>query len=228
MFESNYTPMITIGVLTRGKYGKRLIENIRANSDFDVISQELPETMPEFIDEPDEFVENLKLDSTVLSRDLIITYILHPDITPDIVRLAGKNGAGAVIITGGTARAGSHIELMEIAKKFDMHVEVHEICCGIDKCGNKVLDEFASYFGKPKLKITIKDGLVSNVEVIRGAPCGSTWHAANELVGTNVDDAPAKSGLLVQQYPCRAVRGMKGGIHKAAKLHKKAIENALK
>ena len=220
--------MITIGVLTRGKYGKRLIANIRKNSDFDVISQELPETMPEFIDEPIEFVEKLLLDTTVFSRDLVIAYILHPDITPELVRLAGENGAKAMIIAGGMARAGSHTELMEIAKKYNMHVEVHEICCEIDKCGNNIIDEFASCFGKPELKITTKNGLVSNVEVIRGAPCGSTWHAANGLVGTDVNEAPAKSGLIVQQYPCRAVRGIKGGIHKAAELHKKAVENAIK
>jgi len=228
MLEANYTPMITIGVLTRGKYGKRLITNIRKNSGFDVFSQEIPETLPEFIDEPEEFVKRLNLDRIVFSRDLVITYILHPDITPEIVRLAGENGAGAVIIAGGAARAGSHIELMEIARKYDMHVEVHEICCEIEKCGNNIIDEFASCFGKPELRITTKKGLVSNVEVIRGAPCGSTWHAAGGIVGADVREAPASSGLLVQQYPCRAIRGIRGGIHKAAELHKIAVENALK
>jgi hypothetical protein len=64
------------------------------------------------------------------------------------------------------------------------------------------------------------------VEVLRGAPCGSTWHIAKGLVGAGIKDAPAKAGLLVQQYPCRAVRGVKGGIHKAGELHKKAVEMA--
>lgn len=220
--------MITIGILTRGKYGKRLIENIRNNPEFDVFPQEIPEILPEFIDEPEEFVKKLSLDIKVFSSDLVIAYILHPDITPEIVRLAGENGARAVIIAGGMARAGSYPERSGIAGKYGMHVAVHEICCDIDKCGNNVIDEFASCFGKPELKITIKKGLVSSVEVIRGAPCGSTWHAANGLVGTGVHEAPAKAGLLVQRYPCRAVRGIKGGIHKAAELHKRAVENALK
>jgi len=40
----------------------------------------------------------------------------------------------------------------------------------------------------------------------------------------SIEEAPAYAGLLVQQYPCRAVRGTAGGIHKAAQLHKKAVE----
>ncbi len=133
-----------------------------------------------------------------------------------------------MIIAGGTVRAGGQSELLNLAKKYNIHVEVHEICCDIEKCGNKAVDEFASCFGKPEVKITTQNGLVSKVEVIRGAPCGSTLHMAGSLIGTDVKDAPARAGLLVQQYPCRALRGIRGGIHKAAKLHKEAVEIALK
>ncbi|MDD5474646.1 MAG: DUF166 domain-containing protein [Candidatus Methanoperedens sp.] len=219
--------MISIGVITRGKYGHRLIENIKKNSDFKVSAIEIPESLPDFIEAPSDFLANLHLDKSIFSHDLIIAYILHPDLTPEIVRLAGEQGARAVIIAGGAARAGGHQELFSLSEKYNMHIEVHEICCDIEKCGDNVVDEFASCFGRPGLKITAKKGIVSNVEVIRGAPCGSTWHMAKGLVGTSVEDAPGKAGLLVQQYPCRALRGIKGGIHKAAKLHKKAVENAL-
>ncbi len=218
--------MISISVITRGKYGHRLIENIKKNSDFKVSTIEIPEFLPDFIEAPSDFLTNLNLDKSIFSNDLIIAYILHPDLTPEIVRLAGENGARAVIIAGGAERAGGLSELRKLAEKYNMHVEVHEICCDIEQCGNNVVDEFASCFGRPKLKITTKAGLITKVEVLRGAPCGSTWHMAKGLVGTGIKDAPAKAGLLVQQYPCRAVRGVKGGIHKAGELHKKAVEMA--
>ncbi len=217
--------MITIGVITRGKYGMRLIENIK--KDFRVSSIQIPEQLPDFIESPEEFLASLNLDKSIFSNDLVIAYTLHPDLTPEIVRLAGKHSAKAVIIAGGAARAGSISELRDLSEKYNMHVEVHEICCGIDKCGNSVVDEFASCFGKPWVKITTKRGIVTDVEVIRGAPCGSTQHAAKGIVGIKAEEAPAKAGLLVQQYPCRALRGIKGGIHKAAELHKKAVEKAL-
>ncbi|VVB85261.1 Thymidylate synthase [uncultured archaeon] len=220
--------MISIGVVTRGKYGRRLIENIKTNSDFSVSSIELPESLPDFIEDPQEFIASLNPDKKVLSSDIVIAYTLHPDITPEIVRLAGESGARAVIIAGGMSGAGGREELDELSKKYDMHIEVHEICCELEKSGNDVVDDFASCFGSPAVKITTKNGVISKVEVLRGAPCGSTWHMAKGLIGSGTKDAPARAGLLVQQYPCRAVRGTRGGIHKAAELHKKAVEKALR
>jgi hypothetical protein len=220
--------MISIGVVTRGKYGRRLIKNVKSNSEFSVSSIELPESLPDFIEDPQEFIEGLNPDKTVLSSDLVIAYVLHPDLTPEIVRLAGENGASAVIIAGGMSRAGGREELDELSIKYDMHIEVHDICCEIKKCGNDVVDRFASCFASPEVKITAKNGIVSKIEVLRGAPCGSTQHMAAGLIGESVKDAPSRAGLLVQQYPCRAVRGIRGGIHKAAELHKKAVEKALR
>lgn len=220
--------MLSIGVITRGKYGLRMIENIRNNSDFKISSIELPESLPDFIDSPAEFINELNLDKNFFSKDLIITYIMHPDLTPEIVRLAGENGARAVIIAGSTAKAGGGDEVMKLSKKYDMHIEIHDICCEIGQSSNYIVNEFASNFGKPEIEVTEKNGIISKIKVIRGAPCGSTLHMAKGLEGLKIDEAPSKGGLLVQQYPCRAIRGTKGGIHKAARLHKEAVEIALK
>ncbi|MDD5617433.1 MAG: DUF166 domain-containing protein [Candidatus Methanoperedens sp.] len=220
--------MISIGVVTRGKYGRRLIENLESNSDFSVSSIELPELLPDFIEDPKEFVKCLNPDKKVFSSDLIIAYTLHPDLTPEIVRLAGENDARAVIIAGGMSRTGGRKELDELSEKYNMHIEVHEICCEIGECGDDIVDRFASCFGIPQVNITVRNGIVSKVDVKRGAPCGSTQHMAKSLIGKSIEDAPAYAGLLVQQYPCRAARGTRGGIHKAAQLHKKAVEKALR
>jgi len=220
--------MTSIGIITRGKFGRRLIENIKINSEFKVSSIELPESIPDFIEYPRDFIASLNIDKEVLSSDLIITYTLHPDLTPEIIRLAGESGARAIIIAGGMSRAGGRQELDELSGKYSMHIEVHEICCEIGKCGDDVVDWFASCFGIPEINITVINGIVSKVNVIRCAPCGSTQHMAKGLIGKSIEEAPAYAGLLVQQYPCRAVRGTAGGIHKAAQLHKKAVEKALR
>lgn len=220
--------MISIGVITRGKYGLRLVENIRKHSGFIVSSLEIPENLPDFIEAPDEFINGLNLDMSFFSNDLIITYIMHPDLTPELVRKSGECGAHAVIIAGGTANAGGKDELEKISKKFGIHIEIHEICCEIGHSTNRIIKEFSALFGRPQIKAASENGMISNVSVTRGAPCGSTWYMAKNLMGTKVKEAPAKGGLLIQQYPCRAIRGTKGGIHKAGKLHKEAIEKALK
>ncbi len=41
--------MISIGVIKRGKYGERLVQNIKKNSDFKVASIDIPESLTELI-----------------------------------------------------------------------------------------------------------------------------------------------------------------------------------
>jgi hypothetical protein len=216
-----------VGVVKRGKYGERLIETLRQHTDFEVVSAEVPEELPGFIEDPEEFVRELRLDPEIFRSDLLIMYTLHPDLTPEIVKLAGLNGVGAVIIPGGIASAGSIVELEGIARKYGIFIEVDEICCALEVCGVPPLDALAEKLGSPELEVESEDGFITDVKVLRGSPCGGTWHVAEGLVGCPVRDAPALAGLLCQQYPCRAVRGTPGGIHTSADLHKHALEKAL-
>ncbi len=216
-----------VGVIKRGKYGERLIQVIKEKTDFQVVSAEVPQYLPGFIEDPEEFVKGLNLDPKVFDADLLILYTFHPDLTPEIVKIAGEHGVKAAIIPGGIARAGSIGELEKIAEKYNIHIEVDEICCTLEKCGVPAVDEFAEKLGKPELDVKVKDGRIASINVIRGSPCGSTWHAAQGLIGKTVDEAPSMAGLFCQQYPCRAVRGTPGGIHTSGDLHKDAMERAL-
>jgi hypothetical protein len=216
-----------VGVIKRGKYGERLLETIEKRTDFQVVSAEIPQYLPGFIEDPKEFLKSLNLNPKVFETDLLILYTFHPDLTPEIVRMAGQKGVKAAIIPGGIGRAGSIGELENISEKYNIHIEVDEICCTLDKCGVDVIDRFAEKLGRPEIKVKTKDGRISSVEVLRGSPCGSTWHAAEGLVGKTIEEAPALAGLLCQQYPCRAIRGTPGGIHTSGDLHKDAMERAL-
>ena len=216
-----------VGVVKRGKYGERLIETIKARTDFEVVSVEVPQVLPGFIEDPEEFVRELNLDPKLFQSDLLILYTFHPDLTPEIVRMAGEASVKAAIIPGGIGRAGSIGELERIAEKTGIHIEVDEICCTLDECGVAVIDEFAKKLGRPELSVETKDGRISRVTVLRGSPCGATWHAAEGVLGKTVAEAASMTGLFCQQYPCRAVRGTPGGIHTSGDLHKDAMERAL-
>ncbi|WP_094227266.1 DUF166 domain-containing protein [Methanolobus psychrotolerans] len=217
--------MTTIGVITRGKYGNRLIETIVSKTEMKVAHTSVPEILPDFIDEPEEFLEGLNIDRSVFMSDIVITYSLHPDLTVAIAHFAGKSGVKALIVPGGASKA-PVVELEGIAKKYGMLIEVEDICCTLlEKPETK---ELCSYLSTPVLEIDIDEGIIGSVKVLCGAPCGSTWHMAKELVGTKVEEAPARAGLLIQQYPCRAVRGNMGGIHESGEIHKKAVKDAIK
>lgn len=216
--------MTVIGVITRGKYGHRLIETVREHSDFSVLTADLPEFVPGFIEEPDEYLESLDFDRRVFSAEIIITYSLHPDLTSAIAKLAAEAGVRSLIVPGGPSKA-SIPELKKISEVSGMDIEVDEICCSLEP--NAFNRSFADIFGLPVLKVRTKDGKIADVKVIKGAPCGSTWHMAKEIVGTSIKDAPPKAGLLIQHYPCRAARGELGGIHESGELHKQAFIKAL-
>jgi len=216
--------MTNIGVITRGKYGKRLIETILQKTDLKVISAEIPAFLPDFIDEPEDFLEGLHLNTEVFNTEILVTYSLHPDITPQIARMAGIKGVKALIVPGGASKAPVK-ELEQISQEYGIYIEVDDICCNLSS--NPAISDFTDKLSSPMLEVTINEDKVEQVKVIRGAPCGSTWHMADGLKGVSLKDAPAKAGLLIQQYPCRAVRGNKGGIHESAKLHKDAVSKAI-
>lgn len=216
--------MTVIGVITRGRYGHRLIETVKEHSDFSIVTADLPEFVPIFIEEPDEFIESINFDRRVFSAEIIITYSLHPDLTSSIAKLAAEAGVRSLIVPGGPSRA-SIPELNKISEATGMNIEVDEICCSLEP--NAFNRPFTDIFGSPILKVKTENGKISEVEVIKGAPCGSTWHMAKEIVGLPVKDAPPKAGLLIQHYPCRAARGDLGGIHESGERHKQAFIRAL-
>lgn len=219
--------MLTIGVITRGKYGKRLLETIERYTDFKAFYDAIPSVLPDFIEYPASFVDDLALKAEVFSTDLVITYSLHPDITPEIVCRAARSGVKAVIIPGGRSLAGDPHVLDEISAKYHTRILIEDICCMICSDTDPTIHEFSSKLGCPVLQIEIADNTIKKIEVIKGAPCGSTWWMAKDLLGVPVREAPSRAGLSVQHYPCRAERGTKKGIHISARLHKKAIEDAI-
>ena len=76
-------------------------------------------------------------------------------------------------------------------------------------------------------------GKLDRVKVLRGAPCGATWDAAERVVGLPAEKAAIRIGLEVQ-YFCVAdpsawdpISG-KSSVHLAGEFHKAAIKKALK
>ena len=218
--------MITVGIITRGKYGLQTIETLKKRTPFHLKVAAVPEALPLIIEDTGPVVEDLA-GGSVFDCDLLITYSLHPDLTTGIVEEASKRGVKTIIIPGGTRLCDvSRVE--QIAGENGVHLVIDEICCALESSDDPVMKELTAYIGKPDLAVTVEDGLVTSVRVLRGAPCGSTWHAAERIVGLSVNEAASRAGLYVQQYPCRAVRGRKNGIHASAMLHKEAVEKALK
>jgi hypothetical protein len=78
--------------------------------------------------------------------------------------------------------------------------------CALEETGTPVIDQFVREFqiGRPLLKAKVTDGVVRDVEVSRGSPCGSTWVTAHEVKGLRADDLDREVWRSHRGYPCTA------------------------
>ena len=78
----------------------------------------------------------------------------------------------------------------------------------------------------------IEDGKIASIRVIRGAPCGATWEAAERMVGLPATDGPRRIGLDTQFFCIADPAGWdpingRSPVHFAGKVHDKAFRLAL-
>lgn len=179
-------------IVTNGPYGDRTYDIIRKEFDCEFLELEQPDSM---------FMDDIEIPSEAMRKledaDLIISYILHPDLVIELVeKLHNKVGW---IIVGAWRGEGFKCQLEQYE-----NVNCPENMCDLEENGDSVFDEFVSKFGKPIVEIECEGNAVTEVRVLRSSPCGSTFFVADEMVGENINDLPIKAGLKLQHYPCRA------------------------
>jgi hypothetical protein len=206
-------------IVTDGPYGDRTYDIIRKEFDCEFVELEKPDSM---------FIDDIEIPSDAMRKletaDLIISYILHPDLVIELVeKLHNKVGW---IIVGAWRGEGFKSQLEQYE-----NVNCPENMCDLEENGDYIFDEFVSKFGKPIVEIECEGNSVTVVRVLRSSPCGSTFFVADEMVGEDIKDLPIKAGLKLQHYPCRApklrlfVDECKKGI--ASNFHRDAFEDAI-
>lgn len=211
--------MIKIIVVTDGPYGDRTFDTIC--EDFETVFIELDEPDSMFMDDvevPEDILTELK------SADLIISYILHPDLVLEMVEEI--HGDVGWIIVAAWRGEGLKNQLEAYG-----NVSCPDTMCELEENGDPVYDEFVSKYGKPVVEIELEGNKVKDVHVIRSAPCGSTLYVSKEIVGEDINNLPTRAGLKVQLFPCRApklrlfVDECKKGL--ASNFHSQAFQEAI-
>lgn len=221
-------------VFTQGAYGERILENLRRRAPQDWVIEDsvIPGDLPAMIEEPEGIVEGMGLGG---SWDLVLFMGESPSAFTLLPSILENLEVGAVIAPvddydwlplGLERQIGGEIEEMGVDIVFP------RTFCTLTLVGVPSIDVFAELFGAPGLKVEVIDGKVSGVDVLRGAPCGSTHYMAEKLPGTKIGDAKPRAGTLVQIYPCLASRRVDrffgdAPIHVAGKIAEKALEKAL-
>jgi hypothetical protein len=243
-----------ISVLYTGEFGKKVVGNLINHSSFctacgnlcdrcrngrisyaDILFEihELPTDLPDFIEDPAGFFPEMR------QCDLIIALGIHPDLLADIPVLARSTNARALIVPveePGWAPSGLQKQIQEILESIDVECEFPKPFCSLTTTGKPVIDEFIKLgFGKPELNIRLnEDGnIITGVELLRDAPCGSTWFIARKLKWSDTAYYKETVSEAHHSYPCiasmnRDVQLEDTILHKAGYIIREAVEKGLK
>jgi NAD-dependent dihydropyrimidine dehydrogenase PreA subunit len=192
---------IKIFILSSGDYGSKIINNIanRGYGSAIVGLHEFKEDLPEFIDDFEAYIPK-KLPKC----DLILSLGLKGDINMILPEIASRTGAKSVIVEiHDPVQLPPGLQREIEASSKGIKIVFAKPFCSLKPVGDETIDEFAKYFGKPELEIEGKQ-YIKNINVIRGAPCGSTWYVSDQLIGFPLEDAELESGNKIHNYPCVA------------------------
>ena len=222
-------------VFTQGGYGERVLDNLRrrAPKEWTIEHEALPETLPPIIEEPEKHVSGLKLSG---KWDLILFLGESPSafsLLPAIVRRLSARAIVAPVDDYSWLPLGLERQIRSELEGLGVKTVFPRTFCTLKPVGVPPVDEFTRIFGSPRLGIAVEGGKISRVDVMRGAPCGSTWYMAEKLPGSWVEEAAARAAIFVQIYPCLASRRVErllgdAPIHVAGHLAERAVEDALK
>jgi len=221
-----------IFILSSGKYGSKIVNGI-ANNGFaeEIVGiHEFPakKELPQFIDDIGEYVpENIP------ETDLIIATGIHGDVNMVIPEIVKKSGAKSVIVPIYHPQQVPIGLQNEIKRSLDEKIAIvfPKPFCSLLPIGDEFIDEFTTIFGKPKFKIDADD-IIKSVEVLRGAPCGSSWYVAENIIGIPVDEAEFEANNKLHNFPCSASMSTDNAtgdtiLHLASYKTKEAIKRTL-
>lgn len=204
-------------IVIQGPYGERILRNLRehAPAAWAIESLRVPMALPPLIDDPEEF-----LPSNPPPTDLLVFLsesAQAPQLIPALVAMTSAKGVIAPIDNSQWMPMGLKNQIQrELGDRGIVAVFPKTFCtltestCGYrhaaESYKSEPIAEFARFFGKPKYRIAVNPETkrIESVEVLRGAPCGSSHHVARGLIGLHADEAVPKAGLIAHHYPCQA------------------------
>ena len=175
-----------VGIVSDGKFGDRAFEEIGKVFPTEWILVPFPGS---------PVVDDLELE--IPDCDLYISYARHPDVALALVE------KGKPVILGINLGPG----FVRQAKSINEDVVAPVTMCSLeDTCWNEEINTFARRFGVPIFEIRCEGDRIASIRTSRGAPCGSTWAAAAELVGNAVSPETLRHFGLRICHHCRAPR----------------------
>lgn len=232
--------------ITDGVYGKRIVNTIGSKSPEDwVINNWTPPVINEpVVDEPEIF-----LPQSLPASDLILHLAERPQaaqLIPALTKLTGAKGVIASVDHGAWIPPGLQNQLRRELAKQDVIIVFPEPLCSLDistagfgekllPYTSEIISEFARHFGRPIFEVELDaKGDIAQVEIKRGAPCGSTEYTVGRIMGRPAATVIPTAGLLCLHYPCLASmkfeqteNGVDTIMHNSGRIFNEGLQKAL-
>ena len=187
-------------------YGRRIIENIckRGFAHWIHWVHEFEPPPADLLDNPEKY-----LPKNMPECDLILSLGLPSDLQYTLPIIAKKTKAKAVIApidNPNWIRPGLRGQIQRELAEVGVASAFPKPFCSLEETGNLHIDTFTEHFGRPRLEIETSRGVISGVQVKRGAPCGSTWFIAERLIGLETSQQRVRGEVAKAHhaYPCLA------------------------
>ena len=208
--------------IINGDYGQRHVDNIRKHNpaNWTLEVWQAPRVLPQVIDYPEDY-----LPKSLPVADLVLSFGEHKGIAeliPDVAQMSGARAVIAGVDNEAALPRGLARQLRGWLERINVFCVTPKPLCSLTETeynvtrrekvtyANPFISEFARYFGRPELKLTVDPDsrMIASAEVIRDAVCGCARFAAERLVGVSVEDAEQEAGMLHHHYPCLAAMGI--------------------
>jgi hypothetical protein len=205
-----------------------------------IIEMPDPQTLDDFLDDVDPYIPEIP------EADIAIVVNVHPDIIFGLLPVLKDKGYRGII--GGSERPqelplGLRTQLAEEAKKLGLEAAFAKPFCALrpdPAMPNLAAFMEKAHFGEPRIEIFTQKSrggkeTILAANVVRSAPCGSTWYVAKRMTGLETDQPDLRERISEAHhaYPCTASMDqdpeLKDTIlHKAGYIIREATEDAIK
>lgn len=253
-----------VAVFYNGEFGRTLIGNLINFSGFciscgdgctlckagkyslaedlvSVIEMPDPEGLEDFIDDVSPYIP-----AEIPEADIAIVVHVHPDIIFGLLSILKEKGYKGII--GGSEMPkdlplGLRTQLAEEARRMGLEAAFAKPFCALrPDPATPAINAFMqkAHFGEPEIEIVAQESrpgkeTILAANVVRSAPCGSTWYVAKRMAGLETDQPDLRERISEAHhaYPCTASMEqdpeLKDTIlHRAGYIIREAVEDAIK
>ncbi len=253
-----------VAVLYNGEFGRTLIGNLINFSGFCISCGDgctlckagkysLAEDLVSVIEMPDpdgldDFIDDVSpyIPAEIPEADIAIVVHVHPDIIFGLLPVLKEKGYKGII--GGSEMPkdlplGLRTQLAAEARGLGIEAAFAKPFCALrPDPDTPAINAFMerAHFGEPNIEIVTQRSrsgkeTILAANVIKGAPCGSTWYVAKRMTGLETDQPDLRERISEAHhaYPCTASMEQDPEIkdtilHKAGYIIREAVEDAIR